>query len=77
MIVDPTDAVTPYTIPLELEGDVSYFENSLPPSAEYKNDKIPHLKLTAMNPAWDPYNKNFASLKEILLDFMGQLISAA
>ena len=33
MIADPTNAVNQYTIPLQLEGVVSYFENSLPTSA--------------------------------------------
>jgi hypothetical protein len=30
----------------------------------------------AANRAWDPYNKDYASLEESLLDFRGQLISA-
>jgi hypothetical protein len=77
MIADPTDAVHLYTIPLQLEGVVSYFEYSIPTSSEYKNEEIPHLELMAMNPAWDPYEKDFASLKESLLDFRGQVISAA
>jgi hypothetical protein len=29
-IADPTNAVHPYTIPLQLEGIVSYFEYALP-----------------------------------------------
>jgi hypothetical protein len=77
MIADPTDDVNPYTIPLQLEGVVSYFEYSLPTSAEYKNEEIPHLESTAMSLAWDPYDKDFASLEESLLDFRGQLTSAA
>ncbi len=31
----------------------------------------------AASPAWDPHDKDFASLKEIYLDFREQLISAA
>ena len=45
MIADPTDAVHLYTILLQLEGVGSYFEYSLPASAEYKNEEIPHLEL--------------------------------
>ena len=33
-IADPTDSVHPYTIPLQLEGVVSYFEYALPTSAK-------------------------------------------
>ena len=33
--------------------------------------------MTAASPAWDPYDKDFASLEESHLDFRGQLISAA
>jgi hypothetical protein len=39
---DPTDDVHPYTIPLQLEGVASYFEYSLPNSAEFEDDNIPH-----------------------------------
>ena len=77
VIADPTDDAHHYTIPLQLEGVVSYFEYSLPTSAEYENEEIPHLELMAMSLAWDPCDKDFASLKESLLDFRGQLISAA
>ena len=77
LIADPTDDVHPYTIPLQLEGVVSYFEYPLPTSAEYEDEAIPHLELTAANPAWEPYNTDYASLEESLLDLRGQLISAA
>ena len=76
MIGDRTDALHPYTIMLQLEGVVSYFEYSLPTSAEYEDDDIPHLELMAATPAWDPYDKDFASLKESHLDFRRQMISA-
>jgi hypothetical protein len=55
-ITDPTNAVHPYTIPLQLEGTVSYFEYSLPTSAKYENEEIPHLELMATSPDWDPYD---------------------
>jgi hypothetical protein len=75
-IADPTNAVHPYTIPLQIEGVVSYFDYSLPTSAKYQNEEIHHLELTAMSPAWDPYDKDFASLEESHLDFRGQPNSA-
>ena len=61
---DPTDPVHPYTIPLQLEGVVSYFEFSLPTSAEFEDPEIPHLELTAESLAWNPYDKDFAQLEE-------------
>ena len=67
-IANPTDAVHPYTIPLQLEGIVSYFEYALPTSAEFEDPEIPHLELTAESPAWNPYDKDFAQLEESHLD---------
>ncbi|KAL3786440.1 hypothetical protein HJC23_011021 [Cyclotella cryptica] len=72
---DPTDAVHPYIIPLQLEGVVSYFEYSLPTSAKFEDPAIPHLELTAESLAWNPYDKDFATLKESYLDYRGRLIS--
>jgi hypothetical protein len=77
LIADPTNDVHPYTILLQLEGVVSYFENSLPTAAEFEDVGIPHLELTAASPAWDPYYKDFASLEESHLDFRGHLIFSA
>ena len=51
LIADPTNDVHPYTIPLQLEGVVSYFEYSVPTSAEFEENDIPHLELTATTPA--------------------------
>ena len=53
-IADPTDTAHPFTIPLQLEGVVSYFEYALPTSAEFEDPEIPHLELTAESPAWNP-----------------------
>ena len=69
LIADPTNDVHPYTIPLQLEGIVSYFEYSLPTSAEFEDNDILHLEIRAVPPAWDPYDKDFASLEESHLDF--------
>jgi hypothetical protein len=76
MIVNPTDDVHPHTIPLQLEGTVSYFEYYLPTSAKFEDDDIPHLELRAVTPAWDHYDMDFVSLKESHHDFRGHLISA-
>jgi hypothetical protein len=67
-IADPTDPVHPYIILLQLEGVVSYFEFSLPLSAEFEDPESPHLELTAKSPAWNPYGKDVAQLKQSYLD---------
>ena len=63
MIADPTNVVHPYTIPLQVEGVVSFFKHSLPTSAEYEDESIPHLELMATNPAWDPHDNDFTALE--------------
>ena len=77
VIADPTDDAHHFTIPLQLEGVVSYFEYTLPTSAEFEDENIPHLELTADGPAWEPYDDDFALQEESHLDFRGHLISAA
>ena len=77
IINDPTDEVHPYTIPLQLEGVVSYFEYTLPTSAEYEEDNIPNLELMAKNPAWNPNDNDFALHEEHHLDYKCQMVSAA
>ena len=75
MIADLMDDAHQYTIPLQLEGVVSYFEYTLPTSAEYEDENIPHLELMADSPAWEPYDDDFALLEESHLNFRGNLIS--
>ncbi len=77
MTANPADNAHHYTIPLQLEGVVSYFEYTLPTSAEFEDENIPHLELTAEGPAWEPYDDDFALQEESHLDFRGHLISAA
>ena len=77
VIADPTDDAHQYTILLQLEGVVSYFKYTLPTSAEYNDENIPHLELTAECPAWEPYNDDFPLQEESHLDFRRHLISAA
>ena len=77
VIADPTDDAHQFTILLQLEGVVSYFEYTLPISAEYNDENILHLELTADSPAWEPYDDDFALQEESHLNFRGLLISAA
>jgi hypothetical protein len=67
--------VYPYTILLQHEGVVSHFEYSLPAFAEFEDETIPHLELTAPSLAWDPHDKDFAPQEERHLNFRGHLIS--
>ena len=73
-IADPTDPVRPFTIPLQLEEVVSYFEFSLPTSAEFKDPEIRHLELMAESPALNPYDKDFLQLEQSYLNYRGHLI---
>ena len=66
-----------YTIPLQLEGVVSYFKYTLPTSAEFEDEDIPHLELTAESPALEPYDDDFTLQEESHLNFRGHLTSAA
>ena len=75
MIADPSDNLHPYTIQLQLEGVVSYFEYSLHISAEFEGKDIPHLELTALSPACDPYDEDYATQEESHLNFRENLIS--
>jgi hypothetical protein len=68
---DSTDAIHQFTIQLQLEGVVSYFEYALLTSAKNENKEISHLEFTSASPTWDPYDKDFASLEESLIDFRG------
>ena len=51
MIANHTDDVHHIIIWLQLEGVVSYFEYTLPTSAEDEDEDIPHFELTAGSPA--------------------------
>ncbi|KAL7475689.1 hypothetical protein ACHAW6_001600 [Cyclotella cf. meneghiniana] len=72
MIANSMDDAHQFTIPIQLEGVVSYFEYTLPTSAVYQDEDIPHLELTTESPAWEPYNDDFA-LQEETHDALGHL----
>jgi hypothetical protein len=48
MIANSIDDTHLYFIPLHLEGVGRYFDCSLPTSAEFEKEEIPHLELTAL-----------------------------
>ena len=67
-IADPMNDAHQDTIPLQLEGVVSYFEYTLPTSAEYEDEDIPHLEVTPDSHAWESYNNDFALQEDSLGD---------
>ena len=56
---------------------MSYFDYTLPTSAEYEDDDIPKPELTATGPAWNPLDDDYALQEESHLDYRGHLIAAA
>ena len=56
---------------------MSYFEYTLPTSAEYENEDIPKLELTAASLAWNPSDDDYALQEESHLNYRGHLIAAA
>ena len=53
-IADSTEDVHLYTIRLQIEGVLSYFEYSLATSAKFEVKDIPHLELMMRSPASNP-----------------------
>ena len=49
-LVDPFDATQPLIIPLQSSGVTSYFDVNSPSNAEYENEDIPKIHLTAEEP---------------------------
>jgi hypothetical protein len=76
LIANPADVANPYTILLQLERVVSYFEYAIPTSAKFEDAEIPHLELTAESLACNPYDKDFVVLEESHLDCRGHFVSA-
>ena len=77
VIADPTDDVHPYTILLQLEGIMRYFQYILPTSAKYENKNFSKLELMAACLAWNPLDDDHTLQEERHLDYRGHLISAA
>ena len=52
-LVDPFNAAHPLIILLQMSSDTSYFDVYSPSIAEYENDDILKIHLTAEEPPWD------------------------
>jgi len=71
---DPDDLAETLTIPLMLDGVISYFPARVPTIEEYENEELPHFTLTAQDPPWDPASSMFQENEEALTDYRGQII---
>ena len=54
VLTDPFDTAHPCIIQLQLSGVTSYFGEYSLSIAEYQNEDIPKIHLTAEEPLWDP-----------------------
>ena len=76
LIANPADVANLYTILLQLERVVSYFEYALPTSAKFEDAEIPHLELTAESLACNPMTRTLLFWRRATLiagDILSQL----
>ena len=59
-LVSPFDATHPLIIPLQLSGVTSYFDVYSPSIADYENEDIPKIHLTAEEPPWDSSTSEYS-----------------
>ena len=64
-LIDPFSITHPLIISLQLSGVTSYFDVHSPIIAEYKNEDILKIHLTAEEPPWDPSTKEHSE-REII-----------
>ena len=72
-LTDPFDAAHLLTIPLQLSGVTSYFDVYSLSVAEYENEDIPKIHLTAEEPPWDPLTSEYSERETQMLDHQGQI----
>ena len=59
-LVDPFDTAHPLIIPLQLSSATSYFDVYSTSIADYENEDIPMIHLTAEEPPWDPLTSEYS-----------------
>lgn len=85
-VTNPTDQshaividADPYTpedkliIPLQLQGVSSVFPVRTPSRAEFDDDDIPRIVMTAEAPEWDPQTSDWAKQEASMTDFRGHI----
>ena len=53
-LVNPFDTTLQLIIPIKLSSVTNYFDVYFPSIAEYEDEDIPNIHLTAEEPPWDP-----------------------
>ena len=74
---DSFEAAHPLIILLQLSGMTSYFDVYSLSIAEYDNEDIPKIHLTAEEPPWDPSTHKYSERETQRLDHQGQIIILA
>ena len=69
----PFDTTHPLIIPLQLGSVTSYFDVHSLNIAEYGNEGIPQIHLTAEEPPWDPSTEEYSKHETCMLDHQGQI----
>ena len=72
-LVDPFDATHPLIIPLQLCGVTSYFDVFSPSIAEYEDEDIPKIHLTAEESSWDLSASKYSQQETQMIDHQGQI----
>ena len=68
---DPFNAAHPLIIPLQSSSVTSYFDVYSPSVAQYENEDIPKILLTAEEPPWDPSTNEYSESKINMSDHQG------
>ena len=64
----PFDAAYPLIIPLQLCSVTSYFDVYSLNIAEYENEDVLQIHLTAKKPPWDPLTNQYSEREICMLD---------
>ena len=67
-LVDPFNAAHLLIILLQLSSVTSYFDMCSPNVAEYENDDIPKIHLTADEPPWDLSTNEYSERESQILN---------
>ena len=70
---DPYQPEEKLIIPLQLQGVSSVFQVRTPSWAEFEDDDIPRIEMTAQAPEWDPQTSDWAKQEASMTDFRGHI----
>ena len=72
-LTDPFDAAHILIIPLQLSIVIRYFDVYSPSIAEYENEDIPKIHLTAEESPWDPSTNKYSEKETQMLNYENQI----